>query len=439
MILKFKKDIDIKKVIPVIEEHEWELIKDISISVDKGTVEQIKKKGSFVLFKDDAGEKCISAELFDIKEDDGSYINEDYEEIKKLVDSKFIFSKDVAEILLRGFDAKKNVLLYGKGGHAKSEITEMVTNELYKRGLISGEPFIKALGDGLTQEELFGGIDIKEMKDTGRLVYLYENSFLNHEVVIFEEIFDAPPQVLLALKDVLTSGYARNGNQKFKMKCKVIIALTNKSKEEFASDDSLEALTQRFPLSMRVEWDSYNKNNFVLLFKKVFGLEFFEEHKTKLITLSEILAANNDPSQSTSFCSPRTAITAAQIFCSGGDLKFIGDIDQKIVKSYFKDIREQEELAADQLLLEKIDNFFKNNSLEQNELDMLIIQMAAKELEKSTGNKVTIKESADTTKIVNSLKFIQGVIDAHKFNIKNKSKFENIILEIKNKLKKFEI
>src|SRR5690606_15466463 len=140
----------------------------ISISVDKGTVEQIKKKGSFVLFKDDAGEKCISAELFDIKEDDGSYINEDYEEIKKLVDSKFIFSKDVAEILLRGFDAKKNVLLYGKGGHGKSEITEMVTNELYKRGLISGEPFIKALGDGLTQEELFGGIDIKEMKDTGR-------------------------------------------------------------------------------------------------------------------------------------------------------------------------------------------------------------------------------------------------------------------------------
>src|SRR5690606_26685153 len=110
---------------------------NISISVDKNTVEEIKNKGSFLLFKDEKGEKRISIDLFDIKEDDGSILNQDFEDIKELVDSKYIFSKEVVDIILRGFDSNKNILLYGRGGHGKSEITELVLKELKNKKLIT--------------------------------------------------------------------------------------------------------------------------------------------------------------------------------------------------------------------------------------------------------------------------------------------------------------
>lgn len=109
----------------------------------------------------------------------------------------------------------RNVILFGKGGFGKSELSELF---LRTKGI---EPFVMSMGSGTNPDRLFGGTDLSHFvgeNPSGKLEYLVENSFMNHEYVIFEELFDAPAEVLEELKDILSSGYFRKGSQVFKIK-----------------------------------------------------------------------------------------------------------------------------------------------------------------------------------------------------------------------------
>jgi hypothetical protein len=235
------------------------------------------------------------------------------------------------------------------------------------------------LGEGLTEEALFGGLEMKKFLEKGEYEYLVQNSFMNHEVVIFEEIFDAPAPILLSLKDIITSGYFRKGHQTFKIKTKMIIGLTNKSKEAFSEDDSLEALVQRFPATVKVEWDSYTKEDWRNLFNKVFDKEFTKKHKTKLYDLTNIFELNN--SIGSGFVSPRTAVKAAKIYAFGGSLDMISDLDKDIVKKYFKENKDSVVLEEYTNLINKAGDYFEsikgvcskylNDELEDSILGML--------------------------------------------------------------------
>jgi hypothetical protein len=114
-----------------------------------------------------------------------------------------------------------------------------------------------SFGQGMTEEKIFGGIDIKKFQDSGEIEYLLRNSWIMHEFVIWEELWDANPAVLLILKDALQSGEIRMGNQKVKIKTKMIVACTNRSRDEVVSDASTEALMQRFLFEKEVKWDSH--------------------------------------------------------------------------------------------------------------------------------------------------------------------------------------
>lgn len=169
-----------------------------------------------------------------------------YETLKK----KFINTSGVSEVLKNAISNNMNVILFGKGGFGKSEMC----GELFGCNELKNRVFIKSLSEATTEEDLFGGINVKKMTDTGVIEYNCENSFANKEIVIFEEIFDANPRVLAALKDTLTSKEIRNGNQRFPIKTKIIIGLTNKTYDDVIQDDSTEALTQRFPIAYKLEY-----------------------------------------------------------------------------------------------------------------------------------------------------------------------------------------
>ena len=169
-----------------------------------------------------------------------------YETLKK----KFINTSGVSEVLKNAISNNMNVILFGKGGFGKSEMC----GELFGCNELKNRVFIKSLSEATTEEDLFGGINIKKMTESGVIEYNCENSFANKEIVIFEEIFDANPRVLAALKDAITSKEIRNGNQRFPMKTKIIIGLTNKTYDEVIQDDSTEALTQRFPVAYKLEY-----------------------------------------------------------------------------------------------------------------------------------------------------------------------------------------
>jgi hypothetical protein len=236
--------------------------------------------------------------------------------VKNPVAEKFVFMDKTVSILNVGFQTSKNVILHGPGGHGKSEIT---LDFLKAKGI---NPFVQTMGTGMTTDRLFGGLDIPTFETTGKIEYLVHNSFMNHEYVIFEELFDAPDFILEQLKDILSSGVFRNGTQIFPIETKFIICCTNRTRDEFSKNMSLKALMERFPLELNVIWDNYTEISYNKLLESKFGEGevdpvipyLLQEYAKNGITIS-----------------PRVAVTAYQVYdeCGPESLSFIAEFAKK--------------------------------------------------------------------------------------------------------------
>lgn len=240
------------------------------------------------------------------------------------LDDKYVNMQECIKALDIAFLSRKNIVLFGKGGHGKSEIS---LDYLRLKGI---EPYVITMGSGMNQERLFGGLDLMSFQETGKLEYFVENSFMNHEVVIFEELFDAPDFVLEQLKDILSSRIFRNGSQEFPIKTKLIICCTNKKRDDFAKDDSLKALMERFPLEYEVKWDTYSRMTYDKLFEKRFG-----------VTLPKLSFILEQFAKEKVVISPRIALTAFEILAKTEDpdaLKFIAEFrtNSKLLRDSLK-------------------------------------------------------------------------------------------------------
>src|SRR6478609_2359966 len=333
MVVRFKQveEKSLRTLLHKIPAEDYNLISGVKIIITDNDF----KKAAAAGFYNYNGINIDFSLLEENPSDDAVNFGSDYITLMDHVSSSFIHSKEMVDALYTGLSLQENVLFYGRGGHGKSEVTESFMNKALEMGLIKDKPFVQALGEGLTEEALFGGLEMKKFLENGEYEYLVKNSFMNHEIVVFEEIFDAPAPILLSLKDIITSGYFRKGHQTFKIKTKMIIGLTNKSKEVFSEDDSLEALVQRFPATVKVEWNSYTKTDWRNLFNKVFDKPFLDKNKAKLSDLTNIFELNN--SVGAGFVSPRTAVKAAKIYAFGGSLDMISDLDKDVVNKYFKE------------------------------------------------------------------------------------------------------
>lgn len=235
--------------------------------------------------------------------------------IKKELASKYVYIDDLLEVLDVGFSLNKNVILWGNGGYGKSDVAEQFFKAL---GI---KPFIKTMGSGTTTDSLFGGINLKLLDETGKIEFLLENSFMNHEFVIFEELFDANDYIIEQCKDILSSGIFRNGTQQFEIKTKFIICCTNRSREEFAKNRSLKALMERFPLELEVKWNEHTAVQYEKLFNVVMGgsdpllVFILQEYAKQGIIIS-----------------PRIALVAHDLLtkCGPDCLKYIADFKSKI-------------------------------------------------------------------------------------------------------------
>ena len=232
------------------------------------------------------------------------------------IKDKFVFMDKTVQVLDIGFNTRKNIVLYGPGGHGKSEMT---LEFLKERGI---DPYVITMGTGMTTERLFGGLDIQQYDATGKLEYLVENSFMNHQYVVFEEMFDAPDFILEQLKDILSSGIFRNGTQIFPIKTEFIICCTNRTRDEFSKNMSLRALMERFPLELNVIWDNYTEISYNKLLESKFGVDnvdpvipyLLQEYAKNGITIS-----------------PRIAVTAYMVYdqCGPEALSFIAEFTKK--------------------------------------------------------------------------------------------------------------
>jgi len=234
---------------------------------------------------------------------------------KQSILSNFVFMDKVLLALDAGMKTGRNVVLFGPGGHGKSEFA---LEYLYEKGI---NPYVLTMGSGMTTDRLFGGIDIVSLGD-GKIEYLIENSMFNHEYVILEEMMDSPDFILENLKDVLSSRMFRNGSQVFPIKTKFIIACTNKTREEFAKNDSLKAVMERFPLELLVIWDNYTEESYNKLLEQRFGVG--QVDPIIPFMLQEYAKANIN-------ISPRIAIDTYAVYetCGPDSLKLIADLNKK--------------------------------------------------------------------------------------------------------------
>lgn len=267
----------------------------------------------------------------------------------------FVFMDKTLRVLEIGMDSGKNVILYGPGGYGKSQITEAFFRE---RGI---NPFVMTMGTGVTTDRLFGGLDIPTFNSTGKIEYLVENSFMNHEYVIFEELFDAPDFILEQLKDILSSGTFRNGTQVFDIKTKYIICATNRTREEFSKNASLQALMERFPLEHHVIWDNHNEIAYNTLLESKFGVGnvdpivpfIIEQYVKKGQTIS-----------------PRVAVIAYQIFMKAGldGLMYIADFNKKseIIKAAVKEFEDNAKVNEVLFKTGEIMNRIQDNDLDDS-------------------------------------------------------------------------
>ncbi len=230
-----------------------------------------------------------------------------FQKILAILSASFVFVEEVARILSLAFAGKKNVIIFGPAGHGKSEMIKSVIDGL---GL-GDETFCQFFGEGMDEARLFGGLNFAKLESEKVLEYFPERSFLNSRVAVFEELFDAPASVLLALKDVLTARELRNGAQRFKMQTEVIICLTNKEPNEVSElGAAAHALIERFPLQLNLKWKDYSSKSYLSMFEKVaqrLGGPVMNGFKA---VLAEILAKATAEGN---FVSPRTAVHAFQV------------------------------------------------------------------------------------------------------------------------------
>lgn len=247
----------------------------------------------------------------------------------------FVFMDKTVQLLNIGFATEKNIVLYGPGGHGKSELTAAFFAE---KGI---DPYVITMGTGMTTDRMFGGLDIPTFNATGKIEYLVENSFMNHEYVVFEEMFDAPDFILEQLKDILSSGVFRNGTQAFPIKTKFIVCCTNRTREEFSKNMSLKALMERFPLELNVIWDNYTDHSYNRLLEERFGQGNVDP------VIPFIL---QEYAKNSIVISPRVAITAYTVFeqCGPEALGFIAEFAKKpsLVADALKKFEAQAKLRA---------------------------------------------------------------------------------------------
>lgn len=286
---------------------------------------------------------------------------------KERILGNFVDSYKVEKILEVGFTTRENVVLYGPPGFGKSEMSyTFLLHKVKEEGLTEKDIFVKSLSIGTTVDDLFGGINIKELTETGNIRYNLEDSMFNSKYVILEEAFDAPPQVLSALKDAITSGYVRNGNQVFKVKTKFIIICTNKTKDEIAINDSTRALVERFPLSLRVFWEDFKYQKYYKL-GIVNGINIKEDK----VLNDVILALTRNLEDSEIYISPRIFKKMLKVYKAGGvsALGFIEELAACDINSIFTDTEAFQFIAikTEKRIIAEIQKALNNADIDDDE------------------------------------------------------------------------
>lgn len=177
-----------------------------------------------------------------------------HNEIKETLNRRFYRMEKVWQILTTAynlnekFPMRHNVILSGRGGGGKSEGVKAFFEE------VGEKPFVVAAYKQMGPEQLNGGVDWESWMKNSTFTMNFVKSLWNHKIVIIEEGLDLNEDTMASMREHITSLIFSAGQHQ-EIKTTMIVICTNVEPEDIAgSSQSLEALMQRFPHRLKVDW-----------------------------------------------------------------------------------------------------------------------------------------------------------------------------------------
>ena len=236
-------------------------------------------------------------------------------DVQKSIAKEFYNVEDVVEFIYNTIIAGGNAILHGPGGFGKSEITKA----FFKYFDIT--PLVVVGHSGTDIESLLGIPNIKKLTEESIHEVAFENSvFSKPGILIFEEFLDVKPSVASALKDIITEGGYRRGDELIPSKIGSMFICSNKAPDEVVIDFSTAAFyKERFPYSKYIIWSDYSSKEYLNLFKLVYK-DKFEEDEASFKLIAELCSGSCNAD---TIISPRMAFNTMNLFLIKKDTKLL--------------------------------------------------------------------------------------------------------------------
>ena len=177
--------------------------------------------------------------------------NEHFQEVEQ----HFVERAGELEQIKYAMLTKEHVLFKGKPGTAKSKLSK------YSFGFIpDAKTFAIQLSKFMSEEYLFGAIDINKMRKEGKVEHMTDESIVDSEFAFIDEVFDGNDALLRSLLEVLNERTFTRHTQKIVTKLHSAIMTSNFVRD----DEGTEAFLDRILFKSEVKPIISNKNRMTM-------------------------------------------------------------------------------------------------------------------------------------------------------------------------------
>ncbi len=185
----------------------------------------------------------------------------------------FVNRSDEIDAIFSAILTKQHILLKGRPGLAKSQLASVVFS-----GISGAQLFKKQLRRMMSEEAVFGVLNIKKWREEATYEYNVANTAATAHLAIFEEIYDASDALLRSLLELFNERIFTSGHQMVQCPLHTAVATSN----FYRSTEEAEALSDRLLIKIEVPAMDDDDELVELLMKKTGKEKVFPGLKSTL-------------------------------------------------------------------------------------------------------------------------------------------------------------
>ncbi len=143
-------------------------------------------------------------------------------------DRIFVGREREIKLLRYALLTRQHILLFGPPGTTKTKVCDVVFE-----GIVDAKTFSTEFTAFMTEAEVFGPYDVREMRDNGKMIHRIEDMLPEADYARLGELLDANPQVLRSMLSALNERRMKRGVQNIQMPLKTAYCDTNKDPRDY--------------------------------------------------------------------------------------------------------------------------------------------------------------------------------------------------------------